>query len=370
VSRRVVGRHARRTTGGSDPVAVDQHPFVAAAPTLAMADHGKVDREFFEEHIYPRLGAGRDDVALGPRHGVDFGVIDADGTALVTATDPLSILPDLGWERAARFALGVVLADVAVSGLPPSHLSVAFHLPPGMADGSFAAVWGAMDDALSELGTAVVTGHTARYAGCSFPWVGGATAMAVGDHEAVVRPDGARPGDRLLVTTGAGVEAAALFASLYPDRVPTDDASVDAAATRLPGIAHVRGAVAAAAAGPVTAMHDATEGGLHGALHELAGAAGVGVEFERDAVPLPDDVRAVADALEFDPWRATSSGTLLVTAPPEAADRALDALRGEGLAAADVGRITDGHGVVADGERVPEPDGDSSWPVYERLAGE
>jgi hydrogenase maturation factor len=335
-----------------------------------MSDLGKVDREFFDEFIYPYLGSDRGDVALGPRHGVDFGVVDIDGTALVTATDPISILPALGWERAARFALGVVLADVAVSGVPPSHLAASFHLPPEMADDSFAAVWTAMDEALTELGVAVVTGHTARYSGCSFPWVGGATAMAVGDHDDVVRPDGAQPGDRLLVTTGAGVEACALFASLYPDQIPLDETTLDAAAARLPGTEHVRAAVAAAAAGPVNAMHDATEGGLHGALHELANAAGVRIEFDRERVPLPADVRAVADALEFDPWRATSSGTLLVTAPPEAADRVLDALRGEGLTAAEVGRVTEGEGVVTDGERVPKPEGDSSWPVYERLAGE
>ncbi|WP_135533730.1 AIR synthase-related protein [Halostella pelagica] len=335
-----------------------------------MSDTGKVDREFFDEFIYPHLGTDRGDVALGPRPGVDFGVVDVDGTALVTATDPISILPGLGWERAARFALGIVLADVAVSGLPPSHFAPAFHLPPEMDDDSFAAVWTAIDETLTELGTAVVTGHTARYAGCSFPWIGGATAMAVGDPDDIVRPDGANPGDRLLVTTGAGVEATALFASLYSGQIPADDVTVDAAAARLPGANHVRGAVAAAAAGPVSAMHDATEGGLHGALHELASGAGVRVEFDRDAVPLPDDVRQVADALDFDPWCATSSGTLLVTAPSEAVDRVLEALRGEGLAAAEVGEVLEGEGVAADGEAVPKPEGDSSWPVYERLAGE
>ncbi|NHN47877.1 hydrogenase expression protein [Halostella sp. JP-L12] len=335
-----------------------------------MSDLGKVDRAFFEEYIYPNLGADCDDVAVGPRHGVDFGVVDVDGTALVTATDPVSILPGLGWERAARFALGVVLADVAVSGLAPSHLSVSFHLPPEMDDEAFAAVWTAMDETLTDLGTAVVTGHTARYSGCAFPWVGGATAMAVGDHDDVVRPDGARPGDRLIVTTGAGVEAASLFASLYPEQIPADEETLDDAAARLPGVDHVRGAVAAAAAGPVTAMHDATEGGLHGALHELASGAGVRIEFDRDAVPLPDDTRAVAAALDFDPWRATSSGTLLVTAPPEATDRVLAALRDEGLAAAAVGEVLEGKGVAADGEDVPKPEGDSSWPVYDRLATE
>ena len=72
-----------------------------------MPDSGKISRAFFEEHIAPRLGAERHDVAIGPTHGVDFGVLDIGGRAVVTATDPVSVLPDLGWARAGRFAVVV-----------------------------------------------------------------------------------------------------------------------------------------------------------------------------------------------------------------------------------------------------------------------
>ncbi|MFC6726965.1 AIR synthase related protein, partial [Halobium palmae] len=140
-----------------------------------MSDLGKVDRAFFAEHIYPNLGAERDDVAIGPKHGVDFGMLNLGGTGLVMATDPISILPALGFDRAARFALHVVLSDVAVSGFPPSHLAVSLTLPPEMTDEEFAEVWGAIDDECRDLGVSVVTGHTARYAGVSYSWVGGAT---------------------------------------------------------------------------------------------------------------------------------------------------------------------------------------------------
>ncbi len=44
-----------------------------------MSDLGKIDRQFFEQHIAPNLGAEREDVAIGPQHGVDFGVIDVSG---------------------------------------------------------------------------------------------------------------------------------------------------------------------------------------------------------------------------------------------------------------------------------------------------
>ena len=137
-----------------------------------MPDSGKISRAFFAEHIAPNLGADRDDVAVGPKHGVDFGVLEVGGRAVVTATDPVSVLPALGFERAGRFAVGIVLADVAVSGIPPSHLTISFSLPPEMTDEEFGRLWEAVDAECRALGVSVVTGHTARYPGAEFPWVG------------------------------------------------------------------------------------------------------------------------------------------------------------------------------------------------------
>jgi hydrogenase expression/formation protein HypE len=333
-----------------------------------MPERGKVDRAFFEAVIYPNLGAERGDVAVGPTHGLDFGMLEVGERAVVCATDPVSVLPDLGFERAARFALGVILADVAVAGVAPTHLSISFSLPPELSDESFARLWASMDAELSELGTAVVAGHTARYDGATFPWVGGATALAVCDPADVVRPDGARPGDRLLVTTGAGVEAASLFAALFGEQIPLDEATLATAAEYLPGTEHVHAAVAAAAAGDVSAMHDATEGGLAGALNEMAAGAGVRFDVERDGVPAPDAPRAVAEALEFDPWRATSSGTLVLAVAPESVEPVREAVADCGLDVGVAGTVREGEGVFLDGERVPVPDGDSSWPVYADLS--
>jgi len=328
---------------------------------------GKVDDAFFAEHIAPRLGAPRDDVRKGPKPGVDFGVIDARGTAVVAATDPVSILPALGFERAGRFAARFVLTDVAVSGVPPGHLAVSFALPPGMADDEFAAAWSGIHGECADLGTAVVTGHTGRYAGCEFPWVGAATALAVGDHDEVVYPDGARPGDDLLVTNGPAVEAVGLLATLFPDRIPIDGAALEAAQERLAETRAARDALAAAAAGGVTAMHDATEGGLLGALHETANAAGVRLVVDADRVPLRPGVVDACEALGMDAWRATSSGTLLIAVDPDDADAVAEALADRGTPVGVAGRVEAGAGVVVDGEETTPPDGDASWPVYERL---
>ncbi|WP_435344376.1 AIR synthase-related protein [Haloarchaeobius sp. HRN-SO-5] len=334
-----------------------------------MTERGKIDRTFFDDVVYPNLGAERDDVALGPHHGVDFGVLDVGGRAVVTATDPVSILPDLGWERAARFALGVVLADVAVSSIPPSHLAISFSLPPEMSDEAFATVWTTMADDLEDLGTSVLAGHTARYAGCTFPWVGGATVLGVGDHADVVRPDGARPGDHLLVTHGPAVEATALFAALFPDAIDLPDDLLARQAERLPGTEHVRDALVAGAAGPVTAMHDATECGLRGALVELARGAGVRLDVDSTATPVSDEAAAICDALDMDPWAATTSGSLLVTVRPDGVEAVVEALERRGTPVADAGLVREGEGVYVDGERVRHPEEDPAWRVWETLSG-
>jgi hydrogenase maturation factor len=238
-----------------------------------------------------------------------------------------------------------------------------------MADDEFAAVWRAMDDELTDLGVSVLTGHTARYHGCSFPWVGGATVMGVGEQADVVRPDGARPGDRLLVTHGPAVECTAMFAALYPEKLDLPEAVLDRLAARLPETGLVRDALVASAAGPVTAMHDATECGLHGALVELANTADVRIDFDPAAVPVDEDVRAMCDLLDIDPWASGSSGTLLVAVHPEGADEVVAALEDRGTPVADVGRVRDGCGVYADGERIEHPEEDPAWRAYAELAG-
>jgi hydrogenase expression/formation protein HypE len=335
-----------------------------------MSELGKVDRAFFEAVIRPNLGAEREDVALGPTHGVDFGVLDIGGRALVTATDPISILPELGFERAGRLAVDIVLADVAVSGIAPTHLAVSLSLPPEMTDEELAATWRGMAGHCRDLGVSVVTGHTARYSGIDYSWVGGATGFGVGSFEELVRPDGARLGDALVVSTGPAAEVAGLFSTLFGDRLDLPESTLATARERLDDIEAVRDARTVFEAGEVTAMHDATEGGVIGGLNEMATGAGVRFDVERSAMPLAPGVEAVCEAAGVDPWLVTSCGTLLVTVAPGDAAAVVAALESRGTTAAVVGDVVDGEGVYVDGERAEPPEADPSWAASAELAGD
>jgi hydrogenase expression/formation protein HypE len=335
-----------------------------------MSDLGKIDGDLFDSVIYPRLGAAREDVIVGPRHGLDFGVLDVGGQAVVIATDPISLLPELGYERAGRLAVDIVLTDVAVSGVAPTHLAISLTLPPAWSDDDLAAVWTGIADHAESLGVSIVSGHTARYPGIDSSWVGGATVLGVGDHDAIVRPDGANPGDELVMTTGPAAETAGLLATLFPEQLGLPAATVGTAQERVADIAAVADARAAFEAGGVTAMHDATEGGVVGGLVEMADGAGVRFDVDSERVPLRPGVDAVCDAVGVDPWTVTSAGTLLVTVESGRGEAVAEAVRESGTPAAVVGRVGEGEGVSVDGERRQPPESDPSWAVFEALSEE
>ncbi|WP_135305936.1 AIR synthase-related protein [Haloarcula amylovorans] len=333
-----------------------------------MSNLGKIDRDIFEEIIYPELGARRDDVAIGPRHGVDFGVLNLGGQAVVIATDPISLLPALGLERAGRLALEIVLTDVAVSGIAPTHLAINLTLPPSWSDEKLAMAWTGLAAHAERLGVSIVSGHTARYPGIDSSWVGGATVLGVGDHDAVVRPDGASVGDEIVVTTGPAAESTGLLATLFPEQLGLPPETVATAQERVEDIAAVADARAAFEAGGVTAMHDATEGGVAGGFVEMARGANVRFDIDTETVPIADGVEAVCEAVEVDPWTVTSAGTLLLTVESGRGAPIAEAVRDCGTPAAVVGEVTSGEGVFADGNRLTAPDSDPSWEVFARFS--
>jgi hydrogenase expression/formation protein HypE len=342
---------------------------------------GKATAELFEQVILRRLGAKDPDVLTPPRHGVDVGVVRvADGVAMALTADPVFVVPAYGWERAAWFAVHILASDASTSGLPLRWMAVDLNLPPSIDDGELTQLWDAFHRACADLGIAVVTGHTARYEGCQWPMVGGATCLALGPEDAYVTPEMARPGDAVIVTKGAAIEATALFAATFPERLAAAVGAdvVNAADALFEQMTVIPEATIAREFGlrdrGVTSMHDATEGGVVGGLLEVAKASGVGMRILEDAILVRPEVRAVCAHVGMDPFHAISEGTLIATLVPERAEAYVAVLADAGIAAAIVGEILDhgaGRTIVRDGVEEPlaHPGIDPFWGAFGAWAG-
>jgi hydrogenase expression/formation protein HypE len=350
---------------------------MSAAPAGDTAGIGKVSGDVFRDVIFPHLGATRGDVLVGPRHGVDIGIVALAGDQVMAiTTDPFFVVPEYGWERAAWFAVHILASDAATSGLRPSYMSVDLNLPHSMTDAELALLWEATSTACADLGIAVVAGHTGRYDNCDYPMLGGATVMAVGPARRYVTPAMARPGDAIVVTKGPAIETTALFGVTFPHLLSQEIGPelARAAEDLFYRMSVVDDATTAVEIGVrdrgVTAMHDATERGVLGGLVEIGEAAGVGLVVDLDALAVPPEVAAVCDLFGIDPYSTSSEGSLLLTCRPAQTGRLIDHLAAGGIPAYRVGEILPaeaGMQVVHRGLPRPleAPHTDPFWPAYQ-----
>src|SRR5438552_17482106 len=179
---------------------------------------GKVGRAFFENVIAHHLGARRKDIAVGPANGVDIGVVRLpDRRALLSTTDPIYIVPQYGWERAAWFAFHILASDLTTSGVAPQYITMDWNLPMDIEDEQIETMLRITDRECRKYGAAIVTGHTGPYEGCTYPMVGGATFLAIAPKAGWVTANLAKPGNRLLVTKTAALEATAILSNTFPE---------------------------------------------------------------------------------------------------------------------------------------------------------
>jgi hydrogenase maturation factor len=334
---------------------------------------GKISQKVFEELIYPRLGAPNKRVLVGPMHGIDVGIVRIGNRAVALTTDPVFIVPEYGWERAAWFAIHILLSDVVTSGLRPSFLAIDLNLPMSINEEQLETVWKVIHKECRKYGVAIVTGHTARYDNCHYPMVGGATVMAEGGLNEYVSPKFARPGDAIIVTKGPAIEASGIFATMFPKLVA--EKFGEAFARRAERIFYemsvVEDALAAISVGTrnrgVTAMHDATECGLWGGLYEMAQAGGFGVRVVKERIPMMPCVPEICALFGIDPYKSISEGTLIVMCRPGKADAILKALKRRKIAADVIGEVTrKGMTLVEDGREMPlvHPIVDPFWKAF------
>jgi hydrogenase expression/formation protein HypE len=339
---------------------------------------GKISPEIFDEIIYPYLGRKDKSVLVGPQHGVDISILDIGGGRVMAATtDPVFIVPGFGMERAAWFAIHILVSDVVTSGLKPSYLSIDLNLPLSLKKEELEIIWKTISRECDRMGIAVISGHTAKYEGCNYPMVGGATVIALGGKDEYVTPKGAEEGDVVIITKGAAIEATGIFAVTFRDRIEKFFGKEFAGRAEkiFYKMSVVEDALTAVSVGVrehgVTAMHDATECGIWGGLFEIAQASGKGMLVCKEDIIIQPEVSEICGHFGMDPYSSISEGTLLITANPDKADAIVDRLEEKGIEASAVGHIIEpekGITVIENGvsRKLEHPRVDPFWGAFSR----
>ena len=338
---------------------------------------GKIPPEIFNELIYPRLGAKSQAVLVGPQHGVDVGIIEIGDKAVALTTDPVFIVPEYGWERAAWFALHILVSDAVTSGLKPKFLSIDLNLPLEMTKEQLEIVWDTIHRECERLGITIVCGHTARYENCYYPMVGGATVISVGEKNEYVTPKMARKGDKIIITKGPAIEATGIFAAMFPKLIekkfgPEFKLRAEKIFYKMSVVEDALTAVSVGVRDEgVTAMHDATECGIWGGLFELARATNLGVRIEKENIVFEQCAIELCNFFEIDPYASISEGTLIIACREHKAQEIITALSRKGISSSIAGELTNpeqGMIVVEGGKerKLEHPIVDPFWSAFYR----
>jgi hydrogenase expression/formation protein HypE len=295
---------------------------------------GKLEAEKLKTLVLPHLGASADEILVPPRLGEDAAVIDLGQIRLVMASDPVTGAID----SIGMYVVNINANDVACMGAAPRYFLSVILLPKDFTEDQLQKIASDISKEAEKLHISIVGGHTESLH-IKDPIVVGTMA---GLTDTVITSSGATLGDDIILTKGAAIEGTTILATDFYDLLQTkvDSETLKRAQAFLEKISVVKEALIAREY--ATSMHDPTEGGVLGALHELADASNVGFHIDVEKVPILKETREICSALNIDPLRLISSGSLLITVSKNKSELLVETLRKTGVAAAVIGEITEG----------------------------
>jgi thiamin-phosphate kinase len=330
---------------------------------------GKVPPEILQKIVFANLGTNDPNVLLGPSLGEDASVIRIGDKVIIVATDPITgSIADVGW-----LAVHVNANDIATFGVLPRWFLASIMLPENTTPEELEHIMKQIDEAAQILGIAVAGGHSEVTEGINRPIIAG-FMIGVADQGEYVLSSGAQPGDSIIVTKSIALEGTAILASegekYLASKVGPD--VVEKAKTLRARISVVAEGVAAFGTGYVTAMHDPTEGGLSGGIHEICDASKVGFEIYNDAIPMHDSTKAICDKLEINPLELISSGCMIVCCNEANSNEVVNSIQSHGVSANVIGKIVKDpdHRIIitdSDGFALPRPTTDALWNALKKI---
>ena len=262
---------------------------------------GKVPENVLKRSVFKQIKLKRDEVLIHPGVGEDCSVLElAPGEVFVLSTDPITgAASDIG-----TLAVHVTANDLASAGAEPVGILLSILLPQDAQEADLKSLMREIESACEPLNIEVIGGHTEVTPVVNQPVV---TVTGVGKvkKDAVIFTKGARPGQDIV-----SVVKEAMLARDFG----------------------------------VSAMHDITEGGVFGALWEVAAAGNVGLSVDLKKVPLKQETVEICEFFDLNPYQLISSGSMLI-----ACDKGHDLaelLKREGIHSAVIGKFTDNNDKV------------------------
>ncbi len=307
---------------------------------------GKVPEAVLKRSVLKQIRTDRPEVLMGASVGEDCAAVALqEDEMFVLSTDPITgTAKDIG-----HLAIQITLNDLASAGAEPIGVMLTFLLPEKLSEAKLRTMMEQAEEAAHAANVQIMGGHTEVTRVVNQPVI---SVVGVGKAKKgrLISTAAARPGMDVIVTKWIGLEGTSIIAkeketellTRYPKALVDEAKGFDRYLSVLPE-------AATAVKSGVSAMHDVTEGGIFGALWEMAESAGVGLEIDLKKIPIRQETVEVCEFFDVNPYELISSGSMLMAASD--GNGLVRALEAEGIPAVCIGKVTDGNDrVIVSGE--------------------
>ena len=222
--------------------------------------------------------------------------------------------------------------DIASSGAELIGILLTIIFPPDSSEEELKEIMSDVSELAEAHQVEILGGHTEVSAAVKQTLVS-VTGVGRIAEERLVTTGGLKAGHDIVVTKWIGLEGTSILAKeksfdRYLSVVPDSRVAMEVG---------------------VSAMHDVTEGGIFGALWEMASASGVGLEIDLKRIPVRQETIEVCEVFDINPYMLISSGAMLIGTPHGSC--LIEKLKRAGIHGAVVGCATAGKDrVVLNGE--------------------
>lgn len=316
-----------------------------------MFEIGKIPPEILEKIVMEPMKDSkvkRDDVILRPTTGEDCSAIDLGGEFCILSTDPITgAAKDIGY-----LAVQINCNDIYSAGAEPMGVLLTVLLPPESDEALLEEMMTGAIKAAEERNIEILGGHTEVTDAVCKPVISAAVIGKTRDRK-ILSTGGAKAGQDVIMTKWAGTEGTAILAKEWEEGLKAYLSEEELKMAReMKNYLSVGKESEIAFEHGATAMHDATEGGILGAVWEVAECSGLGVDVYVENIPVKEETKKICKVMGIDYLGLISSGTMIIAA--DDGDKLVEKLQEAGIEAAVIGKLTGGGKyMLVNGMRLP-----------------
>lgn len=294
---------------------------------------GKLTNEELHQAVLRHLTRTRSQVKEGSDVGVDCATIKSDDFIMLT-TDPITA----SGSNCGLLSVHVCANDLASAMATPLCMLLTIIAPKNATLDQIEEVVIQAQAEASKINVDIVGGHT-EYSDSVVRLITSVTMIGL---RSDFNPVKVSVGDSIIVTKTLGLEGTAILVNDRANELDLSQEEIAIAKDTVNSLSVLP--ESRVVADYAKAMHDVTEGGVLGAMGELANRLKCGCELYKDSFPYLPVTEKICSQLSIDKDRLIGSGSMIIIT--DKPDITLQSLQNHEIKATVIGVITDRNDVV------------------------